>query len=92
MMAYTFTESDLTEICNQAKEILVESMAVNGFITDDQCDEINQTYAIVVKRKGWFGKMWDKLHGADENSVQIAVVKCAIATKIPHEEENLDEK
>lgn len=86
------TETDLTKICNQSKELFVSAMVNNGFLTKEQGKEIKENYAIIVKKKGWLGEMWDKVRGAEEDGMQLAVVKCALGPDCYNDETTKNEE
>lgn len=74
---YSMTEADLTKLCNQSKELFISALVCNKFLTEEQAEEIDENYAIIIKQKGWFGEAWDKLRGVKEKGMQIAIIKCA---------------
>lgn len=89
---YTLTENDLTKLCNQVKELFVESLVVNKFLTNEQSIKIKENYAVIIKKKNWFGVMWDKVRGAEEDGMQIAIVKCALGPDCYNDETTENEE
>jgi hypothetical protein len=49
-----------------------------------------ERYAIVVAKKGWFGKLWDKLCGAQDDSASMLMVKRCAVVGLEHKEDNED--
>jgi hypothetical protein len=69
------TEQDLTQSINQGKELLIRAMAADGIISEEDASEAIKYYAIIVARKGWLGRIFDKARGITEDKMMIHVVK-----------------
>ena len=73
------SEGDLTETLNKGKEIFVKGLVRDGFLTEEQADNISKNYAIVATRQGWLGSVIDTIINAndpvDNNSIIIRIVK-----------------
>jgi hypothetical protein len=62
----SYSEMDLSlagdlENYNNAKEAIVNALAREGFLTEDQAETINTTYAVVLIKGNWFGTVIGKL-------------------------------
>lgn len=80
---YSMTENNITEIINRARELFVESMVGEGYLTQEQGRELVSNYVIVVRRKGWWGKLFDKIKGIKEDvGMYMEVVKVTKRTSI----------
>jgi len=79
MSLYSFTDKDITTTVNIAKEVTLAGMAREGFLTGEQYNILIKDYVIVVVKKGWFGKLFDKVRGidSDPNSISYMLVKVA---------------
>lgn len=66
---------DLTRNANTYKEVFIEAMVENDYITDEQAVELSENFAIIVRHKGWLGRQWDKACGKNSPDTIIDVVK-----------------
>ncbi len=73
MKAYTMGARALTENGNQIKEEFLKKMVISGEITQEKADKMNN-YCVVIAEKGFFGKIWDKIFGNDED-MHIIIVR-----------------
>jgi hypothetical protein len=77
-MTYTtvwqYTETQMTELANQAKEQIIFALANEGLLKGDP-EEIARTYVIVLHGKGYFGRLWDRWRGTDKEGLFFAVLK-----------------
>jgi hypothetical protein len=48
---------------NNAKEAIVNALAREGFLTEEQVEKINTTYAIVLVKNNWLGQAIGRLLG-----------------------------
>jgi len=73
--SYNLTETDLQEIANQVKEIVLISLAKEK-VLDKPLNQLLENYAVVVHKKGWLGRQMDKLlHPNNPEQMMISVVK-----------------
>ena len=66
MASYSTTDLELTqdlENYNNAKEAIVNSLAREKFITEEQAEQINTNYAVVLVKNNWLGQAIGKLLG-----------------------------
>ena len=70
----TFTINELTEESNKFKDIFLKSMKDEGIINEKQHGEMSK-YSIILAKKSFLGRTWDKLWNKDDDSVNIIVVK-----------------
>ncbi len=64
--AALYTEEQMTELANQAKELTIKALGDEGLLNCDPV-EIAQEYVIVTYKKGRFGQLWDKFRGLDKD-------------------------
>jgi hypothetical protein len=71
----SFTVEMLTYLSNQVKETVVSALCKEGVLTEEQATTINQTYAIVLHKKGTLGSFIAKLFGMNDSELGIHLVK-----------------
>ena len=71
---YQYTEIQMTELANQAKEQIIFALANEGLIKGDP-EAIAREYVIVLYKKNWLGRKWDKWRGIEEDETYFAVLK-----------------
>jgi len=96
MRVFSLDDNAFTEIANQIKEVLVDHMAGEGLIDHDIARGVKRDWAIVIKEKGLFGKLWDKWRNITEDGHVIAIVRACRAGGVgiedpPEEEETKEE-
>jgi hypothetical protein len=70
---YQFTEADITDVANRAKDLMLETLEQQGYIKS--AEDLGAEFVIVVYRKGWFGKFFDKLMKMDEDGTRLQVLR-----------------
>lgn len=81
MYLYNLTTDELVRFMNQAKETTVQSLCQEGFLTEEQRDQILGNYAIVIHKKNWFGEILGKVRNLvsstekDHDTIYINLVK-----------------
>ena len=80
-----YSEIDLTALANQAKEAIILALANEGILTRDPL-ELAREYVLVMYRKGWFGRLWDKWRGIKEDDCYLAVLK-NVRLELPSDDE-----
>lgn len=66
MASYSTTDLELTQDLqnyNNAKEAIVNALAREGFLTEDQAETINTTYAVILVKDNWLGQAIGRLLG-----------------------------
>lgn len=74
MLISSMTDEQLTGNANQIKEVIVDFLGREGLLTKTP-QEINETYAVVLHRRGFFGKVIDKMMGLEGDRLVITLVK-----------------
>ncbi len=91
--SYTISNELLSEVSNQVKEVLVDYMAGEGLINHDQAREVKRNWAVIIKEKNIFGKLWDKWRGIEEKGQRICILRACNAGNVslddPIEEEEI---
>jgi hypothetical protein len=77
------SDEDFTQNLNCAKDILIPALIKDGIIDSEKYDEesLCANYVIVVKRKGLFGKMYDKIINNNSSDTYIVVLRTNIDVK-----------
>ena len=68
------TEIDIQALSNNVKEIILEGLLKERFLTQKQYDEISKKYAIIVHRKNWLGRLMDFIWES-EDTPKISFIK-----------------
>lgn len=89
MNMWTYSESDLTALANQAKEQIIFALGKEGLLKSDP-EEIAREYVIVMYKKGWFGRQWDKWRGMEKDGSYFAVLK-NVNSSAPRDDEETEE-
>ena len=85
---YQYSETDLTALANQAKDAILCALSNEDILKGDPL-EIAQDYVIVIYKKGWFGRQWDKWRGLKDNETYMVVLKnISLDTPSDEDEEN----
>ncbi len=73
MKVYTYTLQDLQGLSNQVKEVVVTSLAKEGFLDGEQAEKFLENYIVMVSEKGFCGRLIDKFFKLDEaeNGTQV---------------------
>lgn len=71
---YSYTEIQMTELANQAKEQIIFALCNEGLLKGDP-EILSCEYVIVIHQKGLFGKIFDKFRGTDKDGLFFAVLK-----------------
>ena len=77
---FNLSLEELYSNLNVCKELTLDALLVEGYISQEVHDEFLQFYGIVVHKRNWFGRMFYKLNifkndKGDENCFSINVVK-----------------
>lgn len=61
---------------NWAKNRLIDDLMRLGFLTKKEKQDLQENYAVIFVRKGWFGETVDKILGlTNDSQYQIKLVK-----------------
>lgn len=72
MKLYSFTTEALEQQTGVIKNLLLNFMVYKGMISQDVYDDLEDNYAIIVKKPTFFGSIWNKwLMRADRESYII---------------------
>tara|TARA_Y100000310_G_scaffold157041_1_gene156455 strand:- start:307 stop:573 length:267 start_codon:yes stop_codon:yes gene_type:complete len=82
--SYTVDRETFTQLANQAKEVLVHGLVNEGYLTDEQSEEILSSYALVVHKPGIIGSFIKKYLWPDEGKSDIMTL-FKLVTKIEKE-------
>lgn len=82
------TENDLTQTANQARELFIAALVGEGYLTKDQGREIMSEFVVVIRKKGWWGKLFDKFRGITNDGMYVEIVKAAKIASIDDMDED----
>jgi len=66
---YEISLQNLTEYSNAAFSVSISALMKEGYLTEEQAQEILSNYAIVVVRRGFLGKIWDRCLGLEKGQL-----------------------
>lgn len=74
------SDSDLTINLNLAKEVLIHALMNDGVIDStkfgpEDLEKLQASYVLIVKKKGLFGKVFDKVFGNDTSETYIVALR-----------------
>jgi hypothetical protein len=73
---YMYSDDDLVREANRVKELVVQSMVINGLTDDESAEQFLREHAIIVVKKGWLGSYIDKALGlTDKNDKRYQIIK-----------------
>jgi len=74
MLISSMTDEQLTSNANQIKDIVIFQLEKEGLL-NKPAKEICETYAVILHRRGFFGKIIDKMMGIEGDRLIISMVK-----------------
>lgn len=74
MLVSTMTDDQLTALANSVKEQLLETLADEGALKEE-AQALSEKYAVILHRRGFFGRIIDKMFGVSNDNLLITVVK-----------------
>jgi len=89
-MTYLTTVDDGTMFMNvnMQREMFIDHLVKHGDITEEHGAKLKRTTLALLTRKGWFGKVWDKVFRKDESpdSLGIVFIRVQPAPATPQEQ------
>jgi hypothetical protein len=76
MKVYTLTHDDLTSLCNGLLREALRDLVDHKEITAEQRTSIEQKYVVIVARKGFFGRWWDRMFTDQQQGNDPKIVFC----------------
>lgn len=72
---FEFTPMEFTDNLNQLKDILIEELETEGML-DKNCNvqDLKDRCLVLLCRKGWFGRAWDRFLSKNPSAITIRVV------------------
>lgn len=87
---YSLSQDEFEEEVNKAKIVTLALLVNEGVITEEQFQEYNNNYAIILKKPSFFSKIWNKATKKEEYRQFIMVKQMNL--NIPELEEKEKEK
>lgn len=84
LTTYSFSETEVQSLANQVKEVLLLSLEQEG-VLNKPAQELLESYAIIISKKGWLGQCLDRIIGGNPNDMRITLVRV-----IPMLEKNVE--
>lgn len=63
---WSMTEVDLTEVANLGKDMIIETLAKDGIIPEDDVEILQKRYAVIVIKPSHLTRLWRKAKGETE--------------------------
>ena len=71
-----YSVSGVTEMMNQAKELIITELQNDGIISDKyDTEKLAASYIVVLRKKGMFGKLFDKVFKTEKDSTYITPLR-----------------
>ena len=61
-MNYVYTEEQLIRLCNEIKEIVLQDLVVEEYITEDERNIYLSRRVLMGFKRSWFGRVWNVLN------------------------------
>jgi hypothetical protein len=74
MHIYPYTEAELTQLANQVKELVIETLHAEGEIPGNP-EQLSATYAVIAVRGTMLGRFWNKVRGMEKDEPRWTVLK-----------------
>jgi len=88
---YSYTNENLTNVLNQGKDILAAGLADEGLIDIVLAEKIATEYALVVRKRNFFGRLLDRMWKKDKDGIRVAFVKVIETRSLDHMWEHVDD-
>ena len=72
------TDTEIQAFANNVKNLLLDRLCVNNMLKDpDKLQDLKENYLVVVSKKGFFGRLYDKIFhpGEEKNVLTFHLVK-----------------
>ena len=70
---YSYTENDIQANANAALACTLAGLTREGILTEEQANDIASNYVIIINKKGFFTKLWEKATGIQDDMAFIMV-------------------
>lgn len=81
LTTYTMSTSDLQHHGNECIALFVDALANDGVLPEDLCEKLKSNYAVVVYRKGYFGRFLEKLWNTGDKDTSMKIAKFGTVDK-----------
>lgn len=75
MRLYSYTDSQLTEEINKVKDLLAKDLYYAGVISEEQCEQIEQDYAIILSPASMLGQKVKSALGWKDDKTYFKTIK-----------------
>ena len=72
---YTFDDTELLKQVNYTKGSLIDGMRREGFITEDQANELHTHYSVIIEHRGWLPDFLANFLNLKDSSLRIRLVR-----------------
>ena len=72
---YTFDDAELLKQTNYTLGAVVDGLRREGFLTQDQANQIHTNYSIIIESKNWLPEFLTKWMRMKDTTLKIRLVK-----------------
>lgn len=68
----------MVKLSNGVKDMTIQSLAEIGLIPDEEVDRLKDRLMVVVYRKSWIERTWDKVRGKENADYRVQIVSTVL--------------
>ena len=72
---YQMSDDDLTRNINRAKDVVIDSLRIEGYLTQEQADELHTHYSVIIESRSWMPEFLANWLGLSKDSMSVRMVK-----------------
>lgn len=72
---YQMTEEDLQRNINKALGVVVDSLRIEGYLTEEQASHIHTNYSLIIETKAWLPEFLANWLKMKDDSMKLRLVK-----------------
>lgn len=72
---YQMSDDDLTRNINRAKDVVIDSLRIEGYLTKEQADELHTHYSLIIESRSWMPEFLANWLGLTKDSMSLRLVK-----------------
>lgn len=83
LTTYTMSIAGLQEVGNNSITLFIDALVNDGILSPEKGEHLKGEYAIVVYRKGFFGRFLDKLWNTGDNETSMKIARFSAVPSSP---------
>lgn len=72
---FEFTETELVQVANDARELTIQALVSQGYLTKSEADEFAETYSIIAEQPTMFRRLFGSNSPRDLKGVRLIFVQ-----------------